>query len=236
MIFVLGAIVWPLCVSAIPLEDAIYTNDYCISIYPDYPPVIGDKVTVRLRTFVAALKVTLYSDRDQEIPLTYKSGYWWGSFRIPADYQAGSHFFMVWLKRIKFRPTRMEAAWSKSLVCPAAHRRPLPTQRSCACSARSRSGRGTRARRRSASARGSGNGRGCEAVRSRASGPRCPGLRFRIPSFPSFVSSASSSSNLPAPRSATRGVPRRARCGPCLTSRIPAGLDVHPVHEGVCER
>ncbi|MDD5594247.1 MAG: hypothetical protein PHG97_05870 [Candidatus Margulisbacteria bacterium] len=76
----------------------IYTNEYYLSIFPDYPPVIGEEVTLRLRTFKPAQKVTLYSDREKEIPMVYRDGYWWGKFEIPADYKEGGHFFTAWIR------------------------------------------------------------------------------------------------------------------------------------------
>jgi len=79
-------------------EKSIYTDEYGLNIYPDYPPAIGDEITVRLRTFSPAQKVTLYSDREEEIPMVYREGHWWGKFRIPADYKEGYHFFIVWIR------------------------------------------------------------------------------------------------------------------------------------------
>jgi hypothetical protein len=100
----------------VSLEDAIYTNDYYLSIYPDYPPIIGQKITIRLRSFKPALKITVYSDREEPIPMSYRDGYWWGTFQVPPDYQAGSHFFTVWIKYLRFKPLRTEPVWHQSLV------------------------------------------------------------------------------------------------------------------------
>ncbi len=58
-------------------EKAIYTDEYGLSFYPDYPLEIGQAVTLRLRTFDPAQKVTLITDRYQPIPMTYRQGHWW---------------------------------------------------------------------------------------------------------------------------------------------------------------
>lgn len=100
----------------VPLEEAIYTNDYYISFYPSYPLTAGEKVTIRLRTFSFASRVTLYSDRSVEIPLTYRDGYWWGKFQLPADYQLGWHNFLVWVRQQKAWPARNYPSWSRSRV------------------------------------------------------------------------------------------------------------------------
>ncbi|MFH1389503.1 MAG: hypothetical protein ABIH56_02055 [Candidatus Margulisiibacteriota bacterium] len=102
-------ICWAICaISAasalVALEDAIYAKNYYLSIYPSYPPVVGEKITLRLRSFKAAQKVTLYSDRFREIPMSYRDGYWWGKFQIPDDYQVGWHFFFVWIKQVGNKP------------------------------------------------------------------------------------------------------------------------------------
>jgi hypothetical protein len=96
-------LLFPVTAGAVPLEDAIYSDEYYLSTYPNYPPQIGDNVTLRLRTFNPAQKVTLYSDRYREIPMVYREGYWWGKFEIPEDYKEGSHFFYVWI-RYPFKP------------------------------------------------------------------------------------------------------------------------------------
>lgn len=114
-------------------EEAIYTKEYGLSFYPVYPLAIGEKTTLKLRTFRPAQKVTLYSDRSQEIPMTYREGSWWGEFEIPEDYKEGGHHFTVWiryppthppkprgwfialLERIGLRK-RPKAFWSKSIV------------------------------------------------------------------------------------------------------------------------
>ena len=88
----------------VPLEEAIYANGYYLSVYPSYPPVVGEKITLRLRTFRTTQKVTLYSDRFREIPMSYRDGYWWGKFQVPDDYQVGWHFFFVWIKQIGEEP------------------------------------------------------------------------------------------------------------------------------------
>jgi hypothetical protein len=92
-------------------DKAIYTEDYGLSFFPQYPPKIGETVTLRLKTFVPTNKVTLYSDREEKIPMKYSAGYWWGEFKIPDDYQAGGHFFTVWARYIGFKPE-----WKKSKV------------------------------------------------------------------------------------------------------------------------
>ena len=97
-------------------SEAIYTNDYGLSIYPDYPPTIGQTVTLRLRSLAPVQKVSLYSDREEKIPMTYRRGYWWGSFTMPDDYIEGSHFFTVWLRKTKFDPRGLKPVWEKSIV------------------------------------------------------------------------------------------------------------------------
>jgi len=79
-------------------EESIYTSEYGLSLYPDYPPQVGQTLTLRLRTFKPAQKVTLYSDREQEIPMVFHDSHWWGTFKMPPDYQTGHHFFTVWIK------------------------------------------------------------------------------------------------------------------------------------------
>lgn len=97
-------------------EKAIYTNDYGLSFFPEYPPDIGETTTLRLRTFAPAQKVTLYSDRELKIPMIYRNGHWWAKFKIPEDYKEGGHFFTVWVKYIKFDPKGFKPQWSKSVV------------------------------------------------------------------------------------------------------------------------
>ncbi|MDD4179227.1 MAG: hypothetical protein PHH14_04170 [Candidatus Margulisbacteria bacterium] len=79
-------------------EVGLYSNEYYLSFYPEYPPIVGETVTIRLRTFKPAHKVTLFSDREKEITMKFRDGYWWGSFDIPDDYKAGGHFFTVWIR------------------------------------------------------------------------------------------------------------------------------------------
>jgi hypothetical protein len=100
---------------AVPLEDAIYSDEYYLSIYPSYPPFISEKINLRLRTFKPAQKVTIYSDRSQEIPMVYREGYWWGKFQIPADYQEGSHFFYVWIRYPFAHQIREEKSWINNI-------------------------------------------------------------------------------------------------------------------------
>ncbi|MFA6169872.1 MAG: hypothetical protein WCW67_07980 [Candidatus Margulisiibacteriota bacterium] len=109
----------------VPLEDAIYTNDYYISFYPTYPLIAGEKITIRLRTFSFASKVTLYSDRSVAIPMTYREGYWWGKFQLPDDYQLGWHYFHVWMRQQKNWPARDYPVWSRSRVWYRLMARPL---------------------------------------------------------------------------------------------------------------
>lgn len=97
-------------------EKAIYTDEYGLSIFPDYPPELGQTVTLRLRTFDPAQKITLITDRYQKIPMTYRQGHWWAKYEIPGDYQTGGHFFTVWIKRLKFEPKGFRPIWTKSLV------------------------------------------------------------------------------------------------------------------------
>jgi len=97
-------------------ETAIYNQDLGLSFYPDYPPIIGKKVTVRIRTFFPALKVSLYTDREQEIPLHFWQGHWWGRFVIPSDYKEGWHFFTVWIKQVQFDPRGLRPVWSNNVI------------------------------------------------------------------------------------------------------------------------
>jgi hypothetical protein len=126
-------------------ERAIYTDEYGLSIYPKYPPDIGETVTLRLRTFKPAQKVTLYSDRFEEIPMTYREGHWWGRFTIPEDYKEGGHFFTVWIRypypqpakppgwfegmmeRFGFK-TKYEVFWSTGIVWYKAFRKKEPEE------------------------------------------------------------------------------------------------------------
>ncbi|MFH1542672.1 MAG: hypothetical protein ABIE84_06240, partial [bacterium] len=112
-------------------DQAIYTDEYGLAFSPQYPPYVGQEVTLRIKTLRAAQKVTLNSDRDQRIETEFHDGYWWGHFRIPEDYQIGSHYFTVWirypvhaevptdyanvLKRFGLRPPP-KASWSESKV------------------------------------------------------------------------------------------------------------------------
>lgn len=98
------------------VEKAIYTKDYGLSFFPEYPPDIGETTTLRLRTFAPAQKVTLYSDRFVKIPMVYRNGYWWARFKVPKDYKEGGHFFTVWIKHIKFDSMGMRPSWLKSVV------------------------------------------------------------------------------------------------------------------------
>lgn len=104
-------------------EERIYANEYYVSFYPDYPPVIGEKITLRLRTFKPAQKVTLFSEQEKEIPMTYRQGYWWGSFQIPDDYKEGSHLFVVWV-RYPFVPPKQDDLISKLLSFLGFKRKP----------------------------------------------------------------------------------------------------------------
>ena len=97
-------------------EKALYTDEYGLSFYPDYRPSIGQTLTLRLRTFFPAEKVTLFSDREEKIPMSYREGHWWGRFTIPPDYQEGGHFFTVWIKYPLGRAPAGTPRWSKSVV------------------------------------------------------------------------------------------------------------------------
>ncbi|MFH1684135.1 MAG: hypothetical protein ABIA67_04550 [Candidatus Margulisiibacteriota bacterium] len=97
-------------------EKSIYTDEYGLSFYPDYPPKIGETITLRLRTFDPAHKVTLVSDRDEIIPMTYQKRHWWAKFTIPEDYQEGGHFFTVWIRKVVFDPRGLRSSMSKSVV------------------------------------------------------------------------------------------------------------------------
>jgi len=121
-------------------ELSVYTDEYGLSFFPEYPPFIGEEVTLRLRTFHPAQKVTLYSDREEEIPMIYRQGHWWGKFKIPEDYKEVGHFFTVWirypfnppprkrmltalLKRLGLKKKKCPSWWSKSVVWYKAFRR-----------------------------------------------------------------------------------------------------------------
>jgi hypothetical protein len=119
--------------SAASADDAIYSKDFCLSFYPEYPPIAGQEITLRLRTFKPAQRVTLYSERNTEVPMTFRQGFWWGRFSIPKDYKEGSHYFTVrikypdldppkpadlissWLSQIGIKKTQ-NALWSKSTL------------------------------------------------------------------------------------------------------------------------
>lgn len=100
--------------SAASADDAIYSRDFCLSFYPEYPPVAGQEITLWLKTFNPAQKVTLYSDRGKEIRMLFQQGYWWGKFKIPEDYKEGGHYFTV---RIKYpyldppKPADLVSSW-----------------------------------------------------------------------------------------------------------------------------
>ncbi|MFC1511319.1 hypothetical protein ACFL5U_02930 [Candidatus Margulisiibacteriota bacterium] len=81
-------------------EEAIYTDEFGLGFYPSYPPTVGEEVVLGLRTFYAAQKVTIYTDRDKKIPMTYQYGRWLGQFNIPDDYKEGGHFFTVWIRYV----------------------------------------------------------------------------------------------------------------------------------------
>ena len=98
LIIIWAIFVCVLPVAALPTEEAVYTNEYGITFYPDYPPKVGEKTSLRLYTLKPAQRVSLYTDREEEIPLAYKDGFWWGAFQVPADYKPGGHFFTVWIK------------------------------------------------------------------------------------------------------------------------------------------
>ncbi len=106
-------------------EIAIYKDDYNLSFFPEYPPIIGETTTLRLRTFVPALKVNLYSDREEEIPMIYSRGYWWGKFKIPEDYKEGGHFFTVWIRHVRFDPRGFTPYRSKSTIWYKAYRKKI---------------------------------------------------------------------------------------------------------------
>ncbi|MFH1826158.1 MAG: hypothetical protein ABH823_02575 [bacterium] len=91
-------------------EVALYTEEYGLQFFPDYPPVIGQEITLALRTFRPAQKVTMYTDREEPIPLQYRDGRWWGQLKIPEDYQEGGHFFTVWV-RYSFEQSDYEPSW-----------------------------------------------------------------------------------------------------------------------------
>ncbi len=96
-------------------EEAIYTDEYGLSFHPDYPPFIGEKTSIKLRTFKPAQKVTLYSDREKEIPMTYREGAWWGEFEIPEDYKEGGHRFTAWIRYPYPLPAK-PPAWHEVLL------------------------------------------------------------------------------------------------------------------------
>lgn len=114
--------------------DAIYKENFSLSFYPSYPPLIGQTITLRVQTFIPVLKVTLYSDREQRIPMVLKDGAWWGRFTIPKDYQEGSHYFTVWLRHVAFKPQAIHTYCSNKKVWYKAFREkprkyiPLPPE------------------------------------------------------------------------------------------------------------
>lgn len=110
-----------LCLTASATDDR-FNNDYSIKFYPNYPPLVGKSMTVRVRPYYPAQKVTLYTDRELEIPLVYREGYWWGKLTIPDDYQEGWHFFTIWTRRIGFQWTQLIPIWNHSVVWYKAER------------------------------------------------------------------------------------------------------------------
>jgi hypothetical protein len=108
-------------------DPAIYADEFSLSFFPEYPAVIGEETTLRVRTFDPASQVTIYTDREVKIPLTYNKGYWWGKFKIPNDYQDGGHFFSVWVRYIDFDPRGFKPRWTKKVVWYKAFRRKEPT-------------------------------------------------------------------------------------------------------------
>lgn len=115
-LIVLFLVFLALVAGAIPFEEAIYTNEYSLSFYPAYPPTVGEKITLRLRAFHPAQKVTLYSDRELEIPMLYYDGSWWGKFQIPDDYREGGHFFTVWVRYPFVSPPRTPDIFESLLI------------------------------------------------------------------------------------------------------------------------
>ncbi|MCU0640737.1 MAG: hypothetical protein MUC35_01470 [Candidatus Margulisbacteria bacterium] len=105
-----------LSLSATGAEQTFYRPSYSLTIQPDYPPRTGDKIALKIRINGPAQKATVYTDREREIPLRYRGGYWLGEFTIPADYQEGWHFFTVWYRYIHFSYGRFEPYWTKSVV------------------------------------------------------------------------------------------------------------------------
>lgn len=97
-------------------EKAVYVEHFGISFYPVYPPTVGQSITIRLRTFSPAQKVTIYTDRELEIPLVWRQGHWWGKFKIPDDYQAGGHYFTVWIRELRMDRNGFHPHWSRSVV------------------------------------------------------------------------------------------------------------------------
>jgi len=95
-------------------EKAIYTDEYGLSFHPEYPPYIGETTIIKLRTFKPAQKVTLYTDRYQEIPLYFRDDGWWGEFLIPEDYKKGGHYFIVWI-RYPYPPPDKPPGWFELL-------------------------------------------------------------------------------------------------------------------------
>ena len=117
-----------ICPGAHAADDpAIYNDEFGLSFFPAYPAIIGEETTLRVRTFDPATQVTIYSDREVKIPMTYRHGYWWGKFTIPKDYQEGGHFFTVWVKYVDFDPRGLKPVWSKKVVWYKAFRRKDPT-------------------------------------------------------------------------------------------------------------
>ncbi|NQT30319.1 MAG: hypothetical protein HQ596_07085 [Candidatus Saganbacteria bacterium] len=58
--------------------------------------------------------------------MLYRKGHWWGKFKIPEDYQAGGHFFTVWIKGMGFSPKGLQPRWTKSEVWYRAYKEGHP--------------------------------------------------------------------------------------------------------------
>jgi len=73
-------------------EKAIYTDDFGLSFYPDYPPEIGQNITLRLRTFSPAQKVTFILTAKKKFPCCTARVIGGGNLRSPRIIRRGAIF------------------------------------------------------------------------------------------------------------------------------------------------
>jgi len=108
-------------------DIGIYSNEFALSFVPDYRPIVGEKIVLRLRTFKPAQKVTVYTDRDKQISMQFKQGYWYGNFVIPEDYKPGGHYFTVWIKYPFKKEPETDNIFSKLLSAARSKANPSKT-------------------------------------------------------------------------------------------------------------